>query len=95
MQKQRRSHAIQKLLSDYPFNSCLSYPTREIQEIDKRHAESINFINDFYQYIDFKFLDPSTYKADLMQKSVKLRTQMADKGESEDKHVPFTQKNIN
>lgn len=30
-----------------------------------------------------------------MQKSVKLRTQMTDKGESEDKHVPFTQKNIN
>lgn len=41
MQKQRRSHAIQKLLSDYPFNICLSYPTREIQEIVKRHMQKV------------------------------------------------------
>lgn len=41
MQKQRRSHAIQKLLTDYPFNSCLSYPTREIQEIVKRHMQKV------------------------------------------------------
>lgn len=41
MQKQRRSHAIQKLLSDYPFNSCLSYPTTEIQEIVKRHMQKV------------------------------------------------------